>query len=296
MKKWLKTILLLFTFALCFTQLSKAETEKRWASLDWTVIETLIALGETPVAMGDVASYQRWVQIPQLPDHIVDLGLRMQPNPEQLFSLTNGNNATPLHFINTGFYQGASHTLGRFGQVDLVNFYQEGDAWHNIVQATQIIADIIGKPEQAEKIHSQVLQKIAQFRPLVAPFSERPVALVQFADSRHLRIYGENSPFGYVLKALGLQNSWTKPVNVWGFENIAITELAKLPPNSRLVAVKPYPANLANDLPHNTLWQTLPLARDPLILPAIWTFGGLPSAERFAEELAHALQKGGEQW
>lgn len=60
--------------------------------------------------------------------------------------------------------------------------------------------------------------------------------------------------------------------------------------------VKPYPANIGSALHYNTLWQHLAMAKDPLILPAVWTFGGIPSAQRFAEILAKGLLHGGEQW
>src|SRR3712207_5977723 len=71
------------------------------ATLDWTVAETLIALGEKPCAVGDVKSYQQWVGEPALPENTLDLGIRLQPNPEQIFLLTQ---TVPPHFINSSFY------------------------------------------------------------------------------------------------------------------------------------------------------------------------------------------------
>ena len=62
------------------------------------------------------------------------------------------------------------------------------------------------------------------------------------------------------------------------------------------MVIKPYPTNIQAALAHNTLWQHLDLAKDPLILPAVWTFGGIPSAQRFAQVFVTALQHGGEQW
>lgn len=264
------------------------------ATLDWTVAETLIALEEKPLAVGDKNSYQTWVQQPVLPENTIDLGVRLQPNLEQLLALKQQHNE--LHFINTSFYAQTTNNLIKFGKVEIVDFYQTGDAWQNILSATRALANLIHKPEQAEKLITQFSQKIAELRPLVQSFSERPIALVQFADSRHLRIYGNNSSFGAVLNQLGLHNVWQADVNLWGFAQIEVTQLAKLPPHTRLIIIKPYPENLKTALKHNTLWQKLTFAQDPLILPAIWTFGGLPSATRFSEELAYALQHGGQAW
>ncbi|QOF66769.1 iron-siderophore ABC transporter substrate-binding protein [Actinobacillus sp. GY-402] len=289
-----RLIALLLLFVL---PLQGASAHFRIATLDWTVAETLIALGEPPVAVGDVKSYRQWVAQPQLPADTLDLGLRMQPNPELLIPLSNADQKAPLIFINTGFYASTAPLLQRFAQqVHRVDFYAEGDAWQNILNASKQVADIINRPQAFEQLIRRYQQKLAEIRPHLQAFRDRPLALVQFIDSRHLRIYAPNSPFGAVLSQLGLQNAWSGSQNNWGFETIDLTQLAKLPQNSRLVVIKPYPANIETDLKYNTLWRHLTMARDPLILPAIWTFGGIPSAQRFAQALADGLQNGGEAW
>nr|WP_245822089.1 iron-siderophore ABC transporter substrate-binding protein [Actinobacillus succinogenes] len=277
--------------------LQAASSHLRIATLDWTVAETLIALGEPPIAVGDAKSYHQWVTQPPLPMNTLDLGVRMQPNPELLIPLSKTNRKTSLIFINTGFYASAAPLLQKFAeQVHSVNFYGEGDAWQNILTASKQVAVLINRPQAFEQLMQRYRQKLAEIRPHLQPYRDRPLALVQFIDSRHLRIYGKNSPFGAVLTQLGLRNAWAGSQNIWGFETIDATRLAKLPKNSRFVVIKPYPVNIPTALKYNTLWQRLAMARDPLILPAIWTFGGIPSAQRFAEALANGLQNGGETW
>lgn len=285
MKKALQAVV----FCLFFTETLHAVPV---ATLDWTVAETLIALGEKPLAVGDKQGYKTWVQSPALPDEMLDLGIRLQPNIEQVFSLKKQK---PL-FINSSFYAQTTPMLEKVGQVALVDFYTEGNVWHNVVGATYRIADLIGDPQSSADLVQRYLQNIGQHRPLIQTFTDRPIALVQFADSRHLRIYGQNSLFGAVLDQLGFTNVWQQEVNNWGFENIEITRLAKLPSNTRLVVIKPYPNNIETALKYNTLWQKLALTQDPLILPAVWTFGGIPSAQRFADTLTQALLHGGEKW
>lgn len=276
--------------------LSTASLAKNIATLDWTIAETLLALGQPPVAMGEVENYKIWVSEPKLPSDIVDLGIRLQPNLEQIYLLSRQHSAKKLHFINSSFYEQAREKLHQFAQVDQVDFYQAGDAWQNVVNATKQVATLIGQPERAEQLLANYAQKIAEIKPLVAPFRDRPVALVQFIDTRHLRIYAENSLFGKVLQQLGFSNAWQGKHNLWGFEVIDVTQLAKLAPGLRFVVVKPYPHNIEKALRHNRLWQHLAMAKDPLVLPAIWSFGAVPSAERFAKSFAHALQFGGEPW
>ena len=289
-----RTLAHLFAWFACYCCAlpSLAQTHNQahghFATLDWTVAETLLAVG-------DVQSYQRWVGEPSLPADTLDLGVRLQPNPEQIWHLQKLLKNRP-HFINTRFYAAVAPLLEKNAQVDWVDFYREGDAWQNVTNATQEVAALINQPERATQLLQQYQQQIAELRAQAAPFQHRPLLLVQFIDTRHLRIYAPNSLLGAVLQQLGLRNGWQGSHNIWGFETIEVTKLAKLPADSRLVVIKPYPANIQTALAHNTLWQHLELAKDPLILPAVWTFGGIPSAQRFANELVKALQNGGEQW
>ncbi|MGL5587407.1 MAG: iron-siderophore ABC transporter substrate-binding protein, partial [Aeromonas veronii] len=59
----------------------------RIATVDWTIAETLLALGVTPLAVGDAGPSQAWVGEPRLPTEVVDIGLRTQPNRKLLAEL-----------------------------------------------------------------------------------------------------------------------------------------------------------------------------------------------------------------
>lgn len=295
MCSFLKKSLLILT-ALFSLTVQSGEPHQGYATVDWTVAETLIALGEPPVAVGDIKSYQTWVSEPKLAEDTVDLGIRLQPNPELIAALSQSLQAQPLIFIHSGFYASLNEKLSRYGKVYNVEFYKKGNVWENVIAATKEIGKIIGKPLAVQQLLTDYTQEIAHYRPLLQPFTARPIALVQFIDTRHLRIYGENSLLGAVLSQLGFKNAYLPEVNTWGFQNIEITELAKLPKNTLFVVIKPYPHNIAVALEHNTLWQHLPLAKDALILPAVWTFGAIPSAQRFIPIFAKGLLEGGEAW
>jgi iron complex transport system substrate-binding protein len=47
------------------------------------------------------------------------------------------------------------------------------------------------------------------------------------------------------------------------------------------------------EIDNSVLWQHLPAVRDQAVLdlPAVWSFGGLPSATRFARGLAEAYDR-----
>lgn len=295
MQQFLKNLLLIVAVFFSLKSIAN-EPQTNYATVDWSVAETLIALGQPPIAVGDIKSYKTWVMAPALPESTLDLGIRLQPNIERIAELTHFNTSKSLTFIHSDFYMSLNEKLSPYGNVYNVEFYKAGNAWENVVAATQEIGRIIGKPEAVQQLLEDYWQKISHFKPLVQPFTDRPIALVQFIDTRHLRIYGENSLLGAVIHQLGFKNAYLPEVNYWGFQNIDITELAKLPKNTRFVVIKPYPHNIATALTHNTLWQHLPLAKTPLILPAVWTFGAIPSAQHFVEIFADGLLHGGEKW
>ena len=118
--------------------------------------------------------------------------------------------------------------------------------------------------------------------------------MVQFMDARHVRVFGENSLYNAVLEQLALPNAWDEPTNAWGFALVGIEALARYP-DATLVIVDPLPAGVETQLEKSGLWQQLPSVQHGhlLRLPPVWSFGALPSAQRFARELSSALNAQG---
>ena len=108
---------------------------------------------------------------------------------------------------------------------------------------------------------------------------------MQFADDRHVRVYGGNSLYQPVLDRLGIRNAWSGGFNDWGYRLLSLHELAGL--QGRAVIIAPIPLGTLERLQSNTLWQRLPItsAHPPVLLPPIWSLGGLPTAQRFAQLL-----------
>lgn len=57
---------------------------RRIVALEWLPVELLLALGITPYGVADVPNYKLWVSEPPLPDSVIDVGLRTEPNLELL--------------------------------------------------------------------------------------------------------------------------------------------------------------------------------------------------------------------
>ena len=258
----------------------------RLATVDWTIAETLVSLGVEPVAVSQVAEYQAWVEQPALPDSVVDIGLRAQPNRELVASLDLDR------FLLSPLFAALEPTLSRIVPVTTLSIYEpEGDLWQNLVTATREIADIAGVPARAERVVEAHRERIAQVRDRL-PDTVPELLVVQFIDDRHVRVYGQGSLYEMVLERLELDNAWQGGTNLWGY---ATAGLEKLTTTGYLVVVDPMPMGVEDHLASNRLWQSLPSVKagQVLHLPAVWSFGGLPSAARFAEELGESLATSG---
>ncbi|POG21666.1 ABC transporter substrate-binding protein [Aeromonas bestiarum] len=266
-------------------QADAVKSVPRLATVDWTIAETLLALGVTPLAVGDVSSYRAWVGEPLLPAEVVDIGLRAQPNRELLAELK------PDRILISPLAAPLALTLSRIAPVQSIALYDpQTDLWQRLHEATLTIAALVNKTAEAERLLAGLDRDLAQMRAEL-PADLPPLLLVQFIDERHVRVFGRHSLFEAVMQRLGLRNAWQGETNAWGFSVASIEQFMALPA-ARLVVVDPIPVGVSERLQEPGLWQHLPLVRQApvLHLPAVWSFGGVLAARRFASLLNEALQ------
>ena len=258
----------------------------RVATSDWSTAETLTAMGHPPVSVGDKRANGDWVNYPPLPQTTLDAGLRFQPNLERLYQIK------PDMFIQSPWFGHLKAQFERVAPVREISFAgSNGIQYAQTLASTRELGDIIGDTAAAERLIRQTENQLAKQRQALAPYTGRPLAVVQFIDARHLRIYGNTSLFHVVMHKLGLKNAWQGEANEWGFANIALTDLAKLPPDTLLLIVQPHPRNTRAALEKSALWQRLPFAKpqNRRVLPPSWSYGALPSMQHFANELTAKL-------
>lgn len=257
----------------------------RIATLDWTLAETLLALGVTPAAVAQVEAYHAWVREPELPEQVVDLGLRTQPNLELLADLE------PDRILISPMFANLEPRLRRIAPVDILSLYTpDTDTWTEMLSLTRELGRMAGREDAAEQLIAETEARIDTLRHRVDGIST-PLLLVQFMDARHVRVFGDNGLYQAVLDQLGLENGWPGTTNDWGFATAGLEELAGI--DARLVVVRPYPAGVEERLESSGLWQALPSVRrgTTITLAPVWSFGALPSARRFAEALVTALEE-----
>ncbi|MGL6215505.1 ABC transporter substrate-binding protein [Billgrantia desiderata] len=252
-------------------------------ALDWTLAETLVALDMPPDGVAQVSDYHSWVGEPRLPGSVTDIGLRAQPNVELLAQLD------PAHILISPMFGYLAPRLERIGTVDTWAIYApQGATWSQILHLTRELGAAYGRQDEAE---AAIAATEARFETLRRALPEEmpPLLVVQFMDERHVRVFGEHGLFQAVLDRLDLENAWQGETNHWGFSLVGLEALLGL--DARLVVVEPYPVGIEEKLATSALWQRHPSVRDGsmITLPPVWSFGALPSAQRFAELLAGAL-------
>lgn len=253
------------------------------ATLDWTIGETLLALDASVDGIAQVEDYHRWVSEPRVPDTVSDIGLRTQPNIELLAQLA------PEVILLSPMFAGLVPRLEEIAPTLSLDLYTPGtDTWEEILTLTRDIGSLTERDAKAEALIEQTHAQLAALRERLPPSA--PLFMVQFIDARHVRVFGANSLYDAVTQQLGLENAWQDATNSWGFAQQGIEVLARYP-EARLVMIEPLPLGTAAELERSGLWRQLPSVRrgDVLTLAPVWSFGALPSAQRFAHLLVEAL-------
>ena len=255
----------------------------QWATIDWTIAETLLAIKAPVSGIAQQPAYHDWVGEPRIPEHVMDIGLRTQPNFELLAQ------SPPEQTLLSPMFTGLIPRLEKIAPVGTFALYSPGaETWQEMQSLTRQLGELTDRNAEAEELIESTEQLMAELRRQHS--DSPPLLMVQFMDARHVRVFGENSLYNAVLEQLELPNAWDQPTNAWGFSLAGIEALARYP-DATLVIVDPLPAGVEEQLEGSGLWQHLPNVQNGrlLRLPPVWSFGALPSAQRFARELTSAL-------
>ncbi|WP_417420500.1 ABC transporter substrate-binding protein [Halomonas sp.] len=271
---------LLLTSLLAFTS-----AHAQFATVDWTIAETLVAIGAPISGVAQQPDYYDWVGEPRIPQSATDLGLRAQPNFELLAQLA------PERILISPMFASLTPRLEHIAPVTSLALFSPGaDTWQEMQALTRALGELTDREAAAEQLIEDtqtLMDSLRETQPDTAP-----LLMVQFMDARHVRIFGDNSLYNAVLEQLGLANAWEEPTNAWGFALTGIEALAGYP-DARLVIIDPLPLGVEEQLTTSGLWQQLPIVKNAnlLRLPPVWSFGALPSAQRFARVLTSALKE-----
>ncbi|OAV49695.1 iron siderophore-binding protein [Rhizobium sp. WYCCWR10014] len=262
----------------------------RIVSLDYGLASTLLSLGLPPVGISDLADWDRWVVEPPMPKSVVDIGSAFEVNFEILVTLK------PDIILTTPYLDELLPKLQSVAKVVRLEIFTPGigSILPAAIAATRKLAVELGRENEAEQFLARADAFFAQCRSRLGGKNLPPVALVNFMDARHVRIYSSPGLFHNVLERIGVRNAWTRESNYWGFETIGIEDLSKITdPDARLIAFDPVPPDVLPKLAQSPLWNRLAFARPGhlSILPPALMFGMVNEAMRFAGLLTDLLEK-----
>lgn len=263
----------------------RADTAPRLAAIDWAMLETATALGHMPIAAAELVRFRADVAIPAIPDTVTDLGLRGAPNFE-LLQLVR-----PTLILSSPYYTRYQARMEAIAPVLSLPFYLPNEApLPKALDALDVLARHIGDPATGSRARARADAHLDRLAARVARHADRPLALVDIGDARHLRAFGFDSLFGSTLTRLGLRNAWSDATAFSFLAPVPLERLADMP-DARLVIAGPIPPQARGALARSRLWQALPQVAQGRVhqLPRMNAFGGVPAALRFGDLLADAL-------
>ncbi|WP_022729826.1 ABC transporter substrate-binding protein [Fodinicurvata sediminis] len=264
---------------------------RRVASLDYGLANTLLSLGQPPIAVAAADSWSEWVVEPPLPQGVVDLGTDREINMERLTALA------PDLILTTPYVQGLRGRLEEVAPVLTYSIYdQDKQPYRKAREATRDL----GRKLECREAAAQLLDSTDSFFARLATQDRNrpsgPLLLLRFMDARHVRVYGKGSLFDDIMTQIGLANAWQGSTNAWGFQTVGIEQLAEAAgPETRIFTFEPLPGEVRPTLEESPLWTRLPAVKAGRfsVLPAVLMFGMLPSALRFARILSAHLGEDG---
>ncbi len=261
--------------------------QPRVATLDWALLETLLAIGADVVAATELRQFRQVAVMPEVPDTVADLGLRGTPNLEVL------RFARPDLIFNSNFYSWADPLMSRIATVESHAIYMPGRNPYVLAeQATLAIGERLSLPASGRLVEG-LTSKLDRYKSRFAALHDgRPVLPINLGDARHYRVFGSDSMFGEVLQRVGLANAWTGATSYSATAPIGIETLASMP-EAWIILIPPHPQDASEALTGSAFWKALPAVRENRILTtvSINPYGALPAASRFADYLAEGFSR-----
>lgn len=257
----------------------------RIVALEWLPVELMLALGITPYAMADIKNYQAWVGEPKLPDGIIEVGLRTEPNLELLTQLK------PSLILYSAGYGPSPEKMSRIAPG--LGFDFNDGSGKPLTVARQSLTELGEKLGMQQAARDHLLkfdQFIEQMKPRFATRGDKPVLLMTLLDSRHALVIGKNSLFQQVMDLLGVKNSWSGETNFWGSAVVGLERLAEVKEADVICFDHNNDAEMAR-VAATPLWNAMPFVRQNRFqrVPPVWLYGATLSAMNFTTTLAKAI-------
>ncbi|WP_039980468.1 iron-siderophore ABC transporter substrate-binding protein [Vibrio sagamiensis] len=264
-------------------------TPKKVLVLDWALAETVLSLGIELQGVADAKGYQQWVVKPHLGANVIDLGSRREPNLE-LLAETN-----PDVILMSQHMAAAFKPLSKIAPVLVYSLYNDKKRpLDTAIEITRSLGVLFNKEQQAQKLIEQTRLKLKQNGEQIRSVNvtNSPLLFVRFVNDKTLRIHGQGSLVDATITSMGLSNDWQDETNLWGFTTVGTEKVAEHQ-QAIVTLFGPLTQQQRDRLSLSPLWQAMAFTRTKSVheLPAIWTFGGLLTAQRLSDHLTQQLTK-----
>ncbi|MFP3096253.1 Fe(3+)-hydroxamate ABC transporter substrate-binding protein FhuD [Kluyvera sichuanensis] len=269
-------------------QMQKAQAApvnaERIVALEWLPVELMLALGVTPYGVADIPNYRMWVNEPVLPDSVIDVGLRTEPNLELLTQMK------PSMLVWSAGYGPSPKILARIAPGRSFAFSDGKQPLEQARRSLLEMAELLNKQDVAHRHLAEFDAYIDSLKPRFVSRGERPVLIMSLLDPRHMLVFGPNCLFQEILDRLGVKNAWQGETNFWGSTVVGIDRLAAYKDVDVLCFDHGNAADM-RQLAATPLWQAMPFVRANRVqnVPAVWFYGATLSAMNFARILDNAL-------
>lgn len=269
-------------------QMQKAQAApvnaERIVALEWLPVELMLALGVTPYGVADIPNYRMWVNEPVLPDSVIDVGLRTEPNLELLTQMK------PSMLVWSAGYGPSPKILARIAPGRSFAFSDGKQPLEQARRSLLEMAELLNKQDVAHRHLAEFDAYIDSLKPRFVSRGERPLLIMSLLDPRHMLVFGPNCLFQEILDRLGVKNAWQGETNFWGSTVVGIDRLAAYKDVDVLCFDHGNAADM-RQLAATPLWQAMPFVRANRVqnVPAVWFYGATLSAMNFARILDNAL-------
>lgn len=269
---------------------------ERVAVLEWQMVEDVLSLCLTPVAVADPEGYRLWDTAEELPEDVVDTGTRGEPDLSTLFG-------TDPDLVIVETYSAEDEIIAQLEEYDVPVLATKGadaaDPIQTMLDTFTLIAEATGRTERAELVVEEFETAVEEQREALDVDSLETDEFVYFdgyvtGGNLAIRPFGQGSLIGELGEELGLVNAWEGEVDpAYGLGSTDLEGLSEVGDAHLLYTGTEDPEyDFATQLTENRIWSTLPAVeegRAAAFPPGIWTFGGPRSAIQALEAFVETL-------
>ena len=143
----------------------------RIVALEWLPVELLLALGIVPYGVADTINYHLWVSEPPLPESVIDVGLRTEPNLELLTEMK------PSFMVWSAGYGPSPEMLARIAPGRGFNFSDGKQPLAMARKSLTEMADLLNLQSAAETHLAQYEDFIRSMKPRFVKRGARPLSI-----------------------------------------------------------------------------------------------------------------------